>query len=93
MSHIKTGVVYNVFEAVDVISLIKGGFYDDLNLGVGEALKKRPAVSARFLYPSLHARAVFSCNHPRTFPVYTPAPRTMVWIQSWTQSANLASIV
>ncbi|PGG96422.1 hypothetical protein GX51_07828 [Blastomyces parvus] len=36
------GVVYNVFEAVDVITLIKGGKYDDLNLGVGEALKQRP---------------------------------------------------
>ncbi|KAL1853404.1 AMP-activated serine/threonine-protein kinase regulatory subunit [Paecilomyces lecythidis] len=35
------GVVYNVFEAVDVITLIKGGVYDDLNLTVGEALKKR----------------------------------------------------
>ncbi|KAL5366088.1 hypothetical protein BJX96DRAFT_25608 [Aspergillus floccosus] len=36
------GVVYNVFEAVDVITLIKGGVYDDLSLTVGEALKKRP---------------------------------------------------
>ncbi|EEP80184.1 nuclear protein SNF4 [Uncinocarpus reesii 1704] len=35
------GVVYNVFEAVDVITLIKGGVYDDLNLPVGEALKQR----------------------------------------------------
>jgi len=40
-------VVYNVFEAVDVITLIKGGVYDDLNLSVGEALKKRPPVGAR----------------------------------------------
>lgn len=38
------GSVYNVFEAVDVITLIKGGVYDDLSLPVGEALKKRPAV-------------------------------------------------
>jgi 5'-AMP-activated protein kinase, regulatory gamma subunit len=30
-----------VFEAVDVITLIKGGVYDDLNLSVGEALLKR----------------------------------------------------
>jgi len=37
------GVVYNVFEAVDVITLIRGGVYDDLNLSVGEVLKKRPA--------------------------------------------------
>ncbi|KAI4728506.1 hypothetical protein E4T49_03802 [Aureobasidium sp. EXF-10728] len=35
------GGVVNVFEAVDVISLIKGGVYDDLNLTVGEALLKR----------------------------------------------------
>lgn len=41
------GVVYNVFEAVDVITLIKGGVYDDLSLTVGEALKKRSPV--RFL--------------------------------------------
>lgn len=38
------GIVYNVFEAVDVIALIKGGVYDDLSLNVGEALKKRSPV-------------------------------------------------
>jgi 5'-AMP-activated protein kinase, regulatory gamma subunit len=32
----------NVFEAVDVIALIKGGDYDSLQLTVGEALRKRP---------------------------------------------------
>ncbi|KAH7380374.1 hypothetical protein DE146DRAFT_671277 [Phaeosphaeria sp. MPI-PUGE-AT-0046c] len=37
----KHGVVLNVFEAVDVIALIKGGVYDDLNLTVGDALLKR----------------------------------------------------
>lgn len=37
----KDGVVLNVFEAVDVITLIKGGVYDDLNLSVGDALLKR----------------------------------------------------
>ncbi|KAF2087485.1 CBS-domain-containing protein [Saccharata proteae CBS 121410] len=37
----RDGVVINVFEAVDVITLIKGGIYDDLNLSVGEALLKR----------------------------------------------------
>lgn len=36
--------VINVFEAVDVIALIKGGNYDDLNLNVGEALLKRSEV-------------------------------------------------
>ncbi|KAF2156596.1 nuclear protein SNF4 [Myriangium duriaei CBS 260.36] len=35
------GTVINVFEAVDVIALIKGGVYDELNLTVGEALLKR----------------------------------------------------
>ncbi|ORY13171.1 nuclear protein SNF4 [Clohesyomyces aquaticus] len=35
------GAVINVFEAVDVITLIKGGVYDDLNLSVGDALLKR----------------------------------------------------
>ena len=41
----KAGGVVNVFEAVDVISLIKGGVYDDLNLTVGEALLKRSEVT------------------------------------------------
>jgi hypothetical protein len=38
--------VLNVFEAVDVIALIKGGVYDDLNLTVGDALLKRSDVSS-----------------------------------------------
>jgi len=37
----KDGYVLNVFEAVDIITLIKGGSYDDLNLNVGDALLKR----------------------------------------------------
>lgn len=41
------GTVLNVFEAVDVISLIKGGDYDNLNLSVGKALDKRSDVSCR----------------------------------------------
>lgn len=36
-----SGAVINVFEAVDVISLIKGGVYDDLDTTVGQALLKR----------------------------------------------------
>jgi len=39
----KQGTVLNVFESVDVIALIKGGSYDDLNLTVGDALLKRSA--------------------------------------------------
>ena len=38
------GTVLNVFEAVDVIALIKGGDYDNLNLTVGKALEKRSEV-------------------------------------------------
>ncbi|KXL46910.1 hypothetical protein M433DRAFT_153217, partial [Acidomyces richmondensis BFW] len=37
----KDGTLLNVFEAVDVIALIKGGDYDNLNLTVGKALEKR----------------------------------------------------
>ncbi|CDK24173.1 unnamed protein product [Kuraishia capsulata CBS 1993] len=32
----------NVYEAVDVLALIKGGMYTDLSLSVGEALMRRP---------------------------------------------------
>lgn len=39
-----SGAVINVFEAIDVIQLIKGGVYDDLNMSVGDALLKRPSV-------------------------------------------------
>jgi hypothetical protein len=38
------GTVINVFESVDVITLIKGGIYDELGLSVGEALLKRQDV-------------------------------------------------
>lgn len=37
----ETRRVLNVFEAVDVISIIKGGAYDELTNSVGEALTKR----------------------------------------------------
>ncbi|ODV88766.1 hypothetical protein CANCADRAFT_128466 [Tortispora caseinolytica NRRL Y-17796] len=36
------GVLLNVYEAVDILTLIKGGVYDDLELSVGEALLRRP---------------------------------------------------
>jgi hypothetical protein len=44
----KTDTVLNVFESVDVIALIKGGSYDDLNLTVGDALLKRSPVRCSF---------------------------------------------
>ncbi|KAK3631395.1 AMP-activated serine/threonine-protein kinase regulatory subunit [Elasticomyces elasticus] len=37
----REGTVLNVFEAVDVIALIKGGDYDNLNLSVGKSLAMR----------------------------------------------------
>jgi 5'-AMP-activated protein kinase regulatory gamma subunit len=40
----KDNTVLNVFEAVDVIALIKGGDYDNLQLTVGKALEKRSEV-------------------------------------------------
>lgn len=39
---VNRGAVVNVFEAIDVIQLIKGGVYDDLTLSVGDALLRRP---------------------------------------------------
>lgn len=35
------GTLVNVYEAVDVLGLIKGGIYNDLSLSVGEALMRR----------------------------------------------------
>lgn len=35
------GYLINVYEAVDVLGLIKGGIYNDLSLSVGEALMRR----------------------------------------------------
>lgn len=61
--------MYNVFEAVDVITLIKGGTYDDLNLSVGEALKKRSPVIHRS-YPLPAHWALLTL--PQDFPgIYT----------------------
>lgn len=42
----RDGTLLNVFEAVDVIALIKGGDYENLNLSVGKALEKRSDVSS-----------------------------------------------
>ncbi|KAH7042027.1 hypothetical protein B0J12DRAFT_675456 [Macrophomina phaseolina] len=52
----RDGVIINVFEAVDVITLIKGGVYDDLNLTVGEALLKRNDDFAGIYTCSMHDR-------------------------------------
>lgn len=44
----RDGVLLNVFEAVDVITLIKGGDYEKLNYTVGKALEMRSDVSRCF---------------------------------------------
>lgn len=64
-----SGVVTNVFEAVDVITLIKGANYDELNLNVGEALQKRPDVrdvadNTRYLLTELSQEfpGIYTCS-------------------------------
>ena len=47
------GVVVNVFEAVDVITLIKDSNYDNLALNVGDALQERADVRV-LLVSSFH---------------------------------------
>ncbi|KAA8892600.1 hypothetical protein FN846DRAFT_915152 [Sphaerosporella brunnea] len=36
------GILLNIYESVDILTLIKGGSYHDLSLSVGEALMRRP---------------------------------------------------
>lgn len=71
------GTVINVFEAVDVITLIKGGVYDDLNLTVGDALLKRPDVGlSAFRHPHSdhsHHSEVLLTLFKRTSPASTLA--------------------
>lgn len=72
------GVVLNVFEAVDVIPLIKGGDYDSLEISVGHALSKRPEVSVHVLqwraaWLDLESLACYRCtDNQQDFPgIYT----------------------
>ncbi|RUS21506.1 hypothetical protein BC937DRAFT_92475 [Endogone sp. FLAS-F59071] len=39
-----TGVVLNVYETVDVMSIARSGKYHELDMPVGEALEARPEV-------------------------------------------------
>lgn len=75
--------VLNVFESVDVIALIKGGSYDDLNLTVGDALLKRSAVSIPFSISSTRQLTVY-----RTSPASSHVQCKTVCQQSTTQYAN-----
>jgi 5'-AMP-activated protein kinase, regulatory gamma subunit len=68
----KDGKVINVFEAVDVITLIKGGVYDDLATTVGDALLKRSDVGPTF-YPSRTDNDFGANTMIRTSQVSTPA--------------------
>lgn len=82
---IRPGTVLNVFEAVDVIMLIKGGVYEDLNLTVGEALKKRPDV----WHSVLRDLTSYGSNYrPRISQASTPARRTTGSIRFSTRSAS-----
>lgn len=49
----KEGTLLNVFEAVDVIPLIKGGDYEKLNLSAGKALELRSEVCDLFNCPHM----------------------------------------
>lgn len=85
----KDGTVLNVFEAVDVIALLKGGDYEsNLNLTVGKALEKRSDVS--LILASRQRKHPTSNKLCRTSPASTPARSTIASIPSLTQSASLA---
>jgi 5'-AMP-activated protein kinase, regulatory gamma subunit len=56
------GQLLNVFEAVDVITVIKGGQYDDLTLSVGIALQKRSSVSWKT--PSIELDLIILQDYP-----------------------------
>jgi 5'-AMP-activated protein kinase regulatory gamma subunit len=67
----KDGMVLNVFEAVDVIALIKGGDYDNLQLTVGKALEKRSDVRICQCPPCQKLRVPANCTS-QDFPgIYT----------------------
>lgn len=62
-------MVLNVYEAIDILTLIKNGTYDELGLTVGEALLKRPDVSPS----SYHHTGLVLIHYIRTSPEYTHA--------------------
>ena len=90
----RDGTVLNVFEAVDVIALIKGGNYDNLNLSVGKSLAMRAEVYFILCLTILTrgkelwlTSGWFVC---RTSRASTPAPSTTASTPSSTQSASRA---
>jgi len=92
----REGVVLNVFEAVDVIVLIKGGDYENLNLNVGKALEKRSEVSVPLfsfvgVYRAGQDGLLMGFHNYRISLASTPVPSTTVWIPSSTPSVARAS--
>lgn len=82
----KDGTLLNVFEAVDVIVLIKGGDYEKLNLSVGKALELRSDVRPSLCQqPLRYGTILTSC---RTFPVSTHAQSMIDLTPSSTRSAS-----
>lgn len=70
----KDGSVLNVFEAVDVITLIKGGDYEtNLNLSVGKAIEKRSDVSFSPQDPA-ERKLTNSAGLPRHLHLHTQRP-------------------
>ena len=83
-----TGVVLNVFEAVDVIALIKGGVYDDLNLTVGDALLKRSDVCS---FSLLNVYMTWSLTYRRISLASSPALCQITCRQYMTRFADQES--
>lgn len=71
-----------------MITLIKGGMYDELNQNVGEALQKRSDV--RMFFQST-AGSIDNCN--RISRGFIPALLTIAWTPSLTPYGNLESTV
>ena len=85
----RDGTVLNVFEAVDVIALIKGGDYEKLNLSAGKALEGRSEVCCSSIQTKYEDSFLTRC---RTSQVSIPAPSTTVSTPSSTRSGNLGYI-
>ena len=88
----RDGTVLNVFEAVDVITLINGGDYEKLNYSAGKALELRSSVRIIRFIDSFISRTVLTIVS-RTSLASTPAQSTIAWTPSSTPSAAPACTV
>jgi len=84
----KDGTLLNVFEAVDVIVLIKGSDYEKLNLSAGKALELRSDVSGNLDCSQVCCDC--SLTRHRTSPASTRAQSTTASTPYSTQSADRA---